>query len=208
MRNGSSPRPKPLDEASQLRTSQVRAPSPSAAKLRPVTTASKLRLVEPVTASGIPIESGLPQHTSVVRHGGISTNSRNRSASSLIMGRLKNLWRPLRHMLSVGQWDLLFSSANNRRVALRRLFDRHLAPSMLRKQQAFCGRASGSSMSAQISAPKQFTQCDQVSSAVPLLSSRSRTIWICCDATSRSMDLVTACTLSPPQPAARALRPH
>jgi FkbM family methyltransferase len=47
------------------------------------------------------------------------------------MSELKRIWRPIGTRLTDGLWALLFASANNRRTALRRLFDRHMDPKAL-----------------------------------------------------------------------------
>jgi FkbM family methyltransferase len=47
------------------------------------------------------------------------------------MSEFKQIWRQTSTRLTNKLWTLLFYSANNRRTALRRLFDRHMAPNAL-----------------------------------------------------------------------------
>jgi FkbM family methyltransferase len=47
------------------------------------------------------------------------------------MSEFKQIWRQTSTRLTNKLWTLLFYSANNRRMALRRLFDRHMAPNAL-----------------------------------------------------------------------------
>jgi FkbM family methyltransferase len=47
------------------------------------------------------------------------------------MGDIKNIVRPISNRLTERLWALLFASANNRRTALRRLFNLHMAPNAL-----------------------------------------------------------------------------
>ena len=47
------------------------------------------------------------------------------------MSEFKQIWRPISARLTDRLWALLFASANNRRTALRRLFDRHMDPKAL-----------------------------------------------------------------------------
>jgi FkbM family methyltransferase len=47
------------------------------------------------------------------------------------MSELKQIWRPIGARLTERLWALLFASVNNRRTALRRLFNSHMAPTAL-----------------------------------------------------------------------------
>jgi FkbM family methyltransferase len=47
------------------------------------------------------------------------------------MSEIKQIWRPISGRLTERAWQLLFTSASNRRIALRHLFHRHMAPNAL-----------------------------------------------------------------------------
>jgi FkbM family methyltransferase len=47
------------------------------------------------------------------------------------MSEIKQIWRPIGGRLTERMWELLFTSAGNRRIALRHLFERHMAPNAL-----------------------------------------------------------------------------
>jgi FkbM family methyltransferase len=47
------------------------------------------------------------------------------------MSEFKQIWRPVGTRMTDRLWTLLFTSVNNRRTALRRLFDRHMDPKAL-----------------------------------------------------------------------------
>lgn len=53
------------------------------------------------------------------------------AAALRTMSEIKQIWRPISGRLTERAWQLLFTSASNRRIALRHLFQRHMAPNAL-----------------------------------------------------------------------------